>query len=61
MDQAVETPMRDLLRTLTEELEAGWRLKADAPNGLAGHVCGTEVGIEVGRILREHIDRRNPT
>lgn len=52
---AANTPMSDLVRALAEELEAGWRLRADARDGMATHSCGDELSREVGRILRESI------
>lgn len=50
--EAAETPLADMVADLVRELEAGWRLKAEAPNGLASHSCGRELSREVGRILR---------
>jgi len=52
MLEAVKTPMSDLVAELARELEAGWRLRADAPNGLASTSCGADLSREVGRILR---------
>jgi hypothetical protein len=49
--EAAETPLPDMIRDLVQELKAGWRLKAEAPDGLASHSCGRALSAEVGRIL----------
>lgn len=49
--EAAETPLPDMIRDLVHELRAGWRLKAEAPDGLASHSCGRALSAEVGRIL----------
>lgn len=54
---SVKTPLVDSVKALALELEAGWGLKADAPDGLAGHSCGKELSREVGRILRNCLSR----